>query len=110
MYSLLSKEQLDEMWSYKAGYWYERVHPEGAWLECGRCGVLPRRWVFDNGCYATCLCYDNYDDKPVRSESIMSVYTRTGLTAEYEPDKLRLTWNLFARDGVERNTLESGRW
>lgn len=110
MYSLLSKEQLDEMWSLKAGEWFEPVNPEHTWLECGRCGVLPRQWRFDNGLYATCLCYDTYDEKPVRSESVMSVYTRTGGGAEYEPDNLRLTWNLFANDGVERNTLESGRW
>lgn len=110
MYKLLIKEQLEEMWAMKAGYWYDTVNPEHAWLECGRCGVLPRCWRFDNGLYATCLCYDLYEENPVRSESIMSVYTRTGLTAEYEPDNLRLTWNLFAKDGVERNKLESGKW
>lgn len=110
MYKLMNKEQLDEMWSLKAGYWYETVNPDQTWFECGRCGVLPRYWRFNNGSYATCLCYDLYEEKPVRTESIMSVYTRTGLTAEYEPDNLRLTWNLFAKDGVERNKLETGRW
>lgn len=110
MYHLLNEEQLKLAWSYKAGDWYEKVNPEHTWLECGRCGLLPRCWRFDNGLYATCLCYDLYDEKPVRSESIMSVYTRTGLTAEYEPDNLRLTWNLFAKDGVERNKLEEGKW
>lgn len=108
MYNLLSEGQLEVAWSFKAGDWYEKV--EGDWKDCGRCLVQPRVWRFDNGLYATCLCYDLYDEKPVRCESVLSVYNRTGLTAEYCPDNLRLTWNLFAEDGVERNKLESGKW
>lgn len=110
MYSLLSKEQLDEMWSYKAGDWYKNVNPDKEWLECTSCGVLPRLWEFNNGSYAKCLCYGRYDTPPVRNESVLSVYSRTGLTAEYCSDNLRLTWNLFAKDGVERNKLEVGKW
>lgn len=110
MYRILSDEQLESVWSFRVGDWYDKVKPTQVWLECARCGVIPRCWRFDNGMYATCLCYDMYDDKPVRCESIMSVYTRTGSTEEYEPDNLRLTWNLFAKDGVERNKLENGKW
>lgn len=110
MYSGLNEEQLELAWSYKAGNWYEKVNVDHEWIDCTRCGVKPRLWVFNNGSWAKCLCYDMYDAPPVRTESVLSVYTRTGLTAEYEPDNLRLTWNLFAKDSVDRNKLESGRW
>lgn len=110
MYSMLNEDQLESVWSLRVGDWYQKVNPDHTWLECGRCGILPRQWRFDNGLYATCLCYQRYDEKPARSESIMSVHKRTGLTAEYEPDNLRLVWNAFAKDGVERNKLGEGRW
>lgn len=110
MYSILNQEQLELVWSFKAGDWYEKVDPDKSWLKCGRCGVLPRTWRFDNGLYATCLCYDRYEEKPVRVESINSVYKRTGLTEEYDSDNLRRVWNLFAKDGIERNKLGEGKW
>lgn len=109
MYHLLNDEQVEQAWSFRAGDWYEKVEGDD-WFECDICCVKPRIWCFNNGSFAKCLCYDMYDECPVRTESILSVYKRTGLTAEYKRDNLRLTWNLFAKDGVERNKLENGKW
>lgn len=109
-FQALTEDQLQKVWEYKCGDWYEKVPTDGTWLACERCGVLPRTWIFDNGSFAKCLCYDLYDECPVRTESIMSVHKRTGLTEEYSRDKLRSAWCEFALTGVEQNKLENGRW
>jgi hypothetical protein len=60
------------------------------WLPCPKCGEVPRLWIFDNGRHAKCCCgFDPYSAAPVRVESIMSVYRRTGSTEDYDEDAIR---------------------
>lgn len=110
MFSILNEDQLEKVWSSRHGNWYEKVSTDKHWATCKSCGVLPRLWVFNNGAHAQCLCKLRYEAAPVRSESILSVYKRTELTAEYDSDNLRVLWNKFAEDGIERNTLGEGKW
>lgn len=108
---MITEEQIDEMYSNRAGDWYEKVDTEAAsWYRCKMCMLYPRTWIFNNGSFARCLCYNKYDKCPARSESILSVYKRTGLTAEYDRDNLRISWNMFALTGVEQNKLDEGTW
>lgn len=111
---LHTEEEIDEFYSWRAGNWYDKVPVESEegkyWYHCKKCGFQPRTWIFNNGSYARCLCYTKYDKCPARSESIMSVYGRTGLTAEYNRDNLLTSWNMFALTGVEQNKLEEGMW
>jgi len=112
VFRLLSDEQIDELYILKHGDWYEKIphYAVDDWNKCDRCGVLPRCWKFNNGSYATCLCFGRYEEKPVRTESVLSVLNRTGLTAEYNPNNLRTQWNKYAADGVARNKLPEGQW
>lgn len=110
-YSQFSEEDIDKFYELKHIDAYQKLeNPEG-WLKCSVCGVLPRKWCFNNGKYATCLCYKKYDIHPARAESIMSVHTRcNGNLKEYDSDDLRKAWNIFAKTGVIQNKLEEGRW
>lgn len=110
MYSRLTDEQIDEMYSYRAISDYVKVENPDEWLTCKGCGVKPRVWRFNNGSHATCLCFEKYDAHPARSESVMSVFKRTGLTAEYKPDNLRLAWNRYVETGEMQNKLSEGCW
>ena len=104
----MEKEYLDKLWEIRGNYWEEVG--EG-WVDCKTCGTQPRAWRFDNGCFAKCICYPVYDSGPVQVESIMShVHRHGGSCATYEHDKLRVTWNKFAKDGIERNMLPQGLW
>jgi hypothetical protein len=106
----LKPEELEKVFAYKCGDWYDKVDEQDGWLKCGQCGVLPRTWCFNNGRYATCLCVDKYDEKPVRTESVLSIRKRTGLTVEFKPDNLRLRWNVYAETGIPQNKLPEGCW
>lgn len=33
------------------------------WNECPACKEMPKVWIFDNGRFAACMCYSNYDRK-----------------------------------------------
>lgn len=110
MYSKISDKDVDILYSMRHIDAYERlVDPEG-WSKCSTCGVHPRIWTFNNGSWATCLCFKKYDNHPVRTESVLSVYKRTGLTAEYSRDNLRLAWNKYVDTGVVQNKLPEGQW
>lgn len=108
MYSTMSDEQLDEMYSYKAISDYRKIDDVSEWLKCSVCGVHPRVWIFNNGSHATCLCFEMYGEHPARSESILSVHKRTGLTSEYNRDNLRVAWNKFVETGEMQNKLDEG--
>lgn len=111
---LHKEEDIDEFYSWRAGDYYKKVPVESEagkhWCHCHTCGFQPRIWLFNNGSFARCICYTKYDPCPARSESILSVYKRTGLTAEYNPDNLRIAWNIFALTGEEQNKLNEGCW
>jgi len=77
---------------------YETPENVDDWMNCPCCGLKPKVWVFDNGCYTACGCWNSrYDHFSVHAESIMSVYRRTNgqKMSEYNPDQLRLNWNEY---------------
>lgn len=75
---------------------YEDVDDEKHWEKCPCCNLKPKVWEFDNGRQTACGCWESrYDIFSVKAESIMSVYRRTGFTAEYITDQLRLNWNEY---------------
>ena len=110
MFSNFSDKEIDKLYEMRHIDAYEMLVDTDGWSKCGRCGVHPRSWRFNNGIWATCLCFRKYEEHPVRTESVLSVLKRTGLTVEYEPDTLRTQWNKFAADGVMRNKLPEGQW
>jgi len=66
------------------------------WSFCPCCKLKPRVWIFDNGRSTACGCWNSrYEIFSVKAESIMSVYKRTGMTAEYDADRLRINWNEY---------------
>ena len=81
------------------------------WKECPKCSLKPKVWLFNNGCSTACGCGENkYDHFSVRIESILSVYKRTGKTAEYKgEDGLKEKWNHYCNTG-EVIPLEKGKW
>lgn len=81
-------------WSMSCGEWFEPLKSVKGWKKCKQCGMFPRVWIFDNGSYAKCHCFDLYDGG-VQSESINSIYKRTGSASEYSRDNLRSAWNDF---------------
>ena len=85
------------------------------WDECPNCGLRPMQWCYDNGRSTGCGCGNNkYDHFSIYAESIMSVYRRTGSTAEYDLDELRKNWNHWCRTGeiLFKHASErmDGRW
>ena len=53
------------------------------WKKCPECSLKPKIWTFNNGMSTACGCgEDKYRHLSIRSESVMSVYKRTGMTAE----------------------------
>ena len=72
------------------------------WCDCPTCGLKPIIWTWDNGAIARCGC-----EKPIRAESLNSVYTRTGKTYYAEAkcnltdDALRYNWNHFCETGED---------
>lgn len=66
------------------------------WSACPCCKLKPKVWIFDNGRSTACGCWNSrYEIFSVKAESIMSVYKRTGMTAEYDADALRINWNEY---------------
>lgn len=75
------------------GEWYEPLISVKGWNACPKCKEFPRTWVFDNGSFAKCRCFQMYD-VGVQSESISDVARRCGGSVrEYNPDGLRIAWN-----------------
>jgi hypothetical protein len=62
------------------------------WVECKVCLELPRLWIFDNGKYAKCSCYDQYEPG-VSSVSVMEWYKINKSFGSYPSDELRVNWN-----------------
>ncbi|MEE9382820.1 MAG: hypothetical protein V3V08_05340 [Nannocystaceae bacterium] len=86
---------------------------EGEWLPCAKCGLLPLVWEFNNGLSTACGCANSrYAHRSIHAESVMSVYKRTGCTAEYDSDALRENWNHWVRTGEDRfpKPREDGKW
>jgi hypothetical protein len=76
--------------------------PPGYWANCPRCSLRPRVWVFDNGRFTACGCWNNtYDGFEITAESIGDVWRRTRRTAEYDADALRVAWNTYATGEVQ---------
>lgn len=88
---------------------YKPLESVKGWKKCIACKEFPRVWIFDNGRYAKCCCGDKYSQDGAQAESIMSVYKRTGKTAEYDPDELRVAWNLYVTTGHPVK-LKDERW
>lgn len=88
-------------WQNSCGEWFKPLESVKGWKKCKQCKMFPRVWIFDNGIYAKCHCFDLYESG-VQSESIMSVYRRTGNTAEYSRDNLRLAWNDYVINGNKK--------
>jgi hypothetical protein len=112
-YKNFTKEQAEPFWEFHCINAYLPLESTEGWLECNGCGQHPRVWLFDNGRYATCLCFEKYDkNRPAVAESIMSVYKRTGMTKEYKSDDLRLNWNKYVETGEfqDKSKLGEGRW
>jgi len=90
--------------------------PEGDWHECPFCGQTPKVWSFDNGRETCCGCllveFNRYHHFAISAESIMSVYKRTGRTAEYDSDALRKNWNHWVETGEIMFSKPNyhGRW
>lgn len=110
-YSKFSQEDIDKFYEMKHIDAYGKIEDSEGWLTCRNCGVYPRTWTFNNGSWATCLCFKKYDIHPVRSESIMSVHKRcNGNVSEYSRDNLRLAWNKYVETGELQNKLDEGCW
>lgn len=110
MFSILTESEIDKIYGMRHIDAYEKLACTEGWLTCSKCGVHPRIWTFNNGSWATCLCFRMYEEHPVRTESVLSVLKRTGLTVEYSRDNLRLAWNEYAESGVMQNKLPEGQW
>lgn len=77
---------------------------EKDWLECPKCGMKPKVWIFDNGRYAACGgCRRNkYDHFQIRAESIMSwLLNHNGSLVGFPDDELRENWNKYCRGELE---------
>lgn len=110
-YSLFSEEQIDEMYALKHMDAYEKLTKPEGWEKCMTCGVLPRQWRFDNGCWATCLCFRKYDHHPARTECVMSHNKRfNGNFTNYDHNGLMKAWNIFATTGVKQDKLGEDQW
>ena len=111
MYSILSKEEVDILYSMRHIDAYQPLDDSSGWLVCRRCGVLPRTWRFDNGKWATCLCFRMYENQPVRSESINSYAKRMNCDfTDYPHNSLRDAWNKYVETGEPQNILPEGQW
>jgi|TARA_R110000782_G_scaffold156371_1_gene248506 hypothetical protein len=62
------------------------------WIECKVCLERPRLWIFDNGRYAKCSCYGEYESG-LSSISVMEWYKINTSFVDYPSDELRLNWN-----------------
>lgn len=87
------------------------------WSSCPRCNLKPKIWIFDNGRYTACGCWNNrYDHLSIQAESIMSVYTRTGGKGmdQHDRDDLRKNWNHWCLTGEilfqHASRRNDGRW
>ncbi len=74
--------------------------PLGEWDACPCCGLAPKVWVFDNGRFTACGCWNSkYSHFSIGAESIMRVLTRTGGFTEYSDDDHRINWNQWCKTG-----------
>jgi hypothetical protein len=77
---------------------YEDVSEDEHWMKCPCCNFKPKVWRFNNGLSTACGCGGSmYNHFAVVAESILSVYSRTGCTAEYSRDTLRKNWNEYCQ-------------
>lgn len=88
---------------------------KGDWEVCPKCNLEPKEWEFDNGRSTACGCWrSKYDHFSINAESIISVYKRTGITAEYDDDELRRNWNHYTETGEQlfehASKRTDGRW
>jgi hypothetical protein len=83
---------------------------EEEWLKCPTCARRPQLWIFDNGRYAKCICDDIGAGLHARAESVMSLYSRTGSTADYNVDDLKDRWNIYVKTGQIQHKLPEGQW
>ena len=94
---------------------YKPVKDPEQWDTCPNCSLKPRVWLFNNGESTACGCGKNrYDHFSIHSESILSIHSRTGNTAEFDPDTLKNNWNEWCRTGKinfeHAGKREDGRW
>lgn len=77
---------------------------------CRCCGLVPKKWEFDNGRSTACGCWNSaYNHFSIRAESIMSIFKRTNSMKDYHTDDLRNNWNHWCDTG-EILFSKDGRW
>ena len=93
---------------------YKYPEDKDEWLVCPHCNCHPMVWLFNNGRSAACACHNSmYDHFAIHAESIMSIYKRTGMTAECDGSNLKHNWNHFITTGeiiFNKNYKLDGRW
>lgn len=113
-----SKEHLDyPIWS-----WIECIdayvvpHDQEDYLPCCRCKLKPKIWVFDNGRYTACGCWESqYRHWSICAESISSFYKANKTTEGYSQNDLKNNWNHYQLTGEilfdrPKGGREDGRW
>lgn len=79
---------------------YKEPDDSESWTSCPKCGLKPKIWVFDNGRFTACGCWESkYDGFRVEAESIMTAHLRDGNTKNYNSNALKENWNNYC----ERN-------
>lgn len=113
----LKKEELEYLEEIKSKYKCISAYKEPdnieKWMRCSICNLQPLVWEFDNGRSTACGCGENeYNHFSVEAQSIMSVYTKTKSTAEYDSDELRKNWNHWVKTGKHsfKKNLEKSLW
>lgn len=79
-------------WKFHAGDWYTIPENQTEYDTCPVCKEKPRTWIFDNGSYAKCLCFDLYQPG-ISSPSINAIFKKDGNTINYSRDNLKNNWN-----------------
>ena len=72
------------------------------WLDCPRCKLKPKVWVFNNGRSTACGCGENkYQHFRVEAEDIISHHrANNGSVANYDQDELRRNWNNYCKEKI----------
>jgi hypothetical protein len=92
------------------------VDPEGEWMNCPKCNLRPKVWIFDNGRSTACGCWeDMYRHFSIHAESIMSIYKwDNGSLINHDLDGLRRNWNHWCKTGEilfdRTKARKNGRW
>jgi hypothetical protein len=82
---------------------YQPLESTEGWCKCILCNSFPKVWVFDNGNFAKCGCYEKYQGD-VSAPSVMDwCYNQKKSYDDYK-HLLRDAWN------VRCNTIPLNMW